>query len=212
MDAIAGLLQQIARREGIGAVLAEGIKHAAGQWGLEDIAVHVKGLEPAGYDPRALKGMGLAYATSDRGACHLRTTFYKLELSGMVPSEKIEGKAELLIEMEDRLTIFDTLVLCRFYRDFYVWEPLAQMVRAATGLATGGADLKQKARRIADLVRQFNLREGMGPEDERLTKALHRPLADTGKVITEDELESMLQDYCRLHGWESGFKTPSQAQ
>ncbi len=204
VDAIAELLHQIARRQGIGEVLAEGIKHAASQWGLEDIAVHVKGLEPAGYDPRALKGMGLAYATSDRGACHLRTTFYKLELSGMVPSEKIEGKAELLIEMEDRLTIFDTLVLCRFYRDFYVWEPLAQVVRAVTGLETGGADLKKKAHGIADLVRQFNLREGMQPEDERLTKALHRPLADSGKVITEEEMESMLSDYYRLHGWDEG--------
>ncbi len=206
VDGICDLLQKIARRQGIGEVLAEGIRPAAAQWGLEDIAVHVKGLEPAGYDPRALKGMALAYATSDRGACHLRTTFYKLELSGMVPPDKIEGKAELLIEMEDRLTIFDTLVLCRFYRDFYIWEPLAGVVRAVTGLETGGADLKKKAHRIADLVRQFNLREGMQPEDERLTKALHRPLADTGKVITEDELESMLEDYYRLHHWDEKGK------
>jgi aldehyde:ferredoxin oxidoreductase len=64
--------------------------------------------------------MGLAYATSDRGACHLRATFYKSELSGMISPEQIAGKAELFIEFEDRLTIFDILILCRFYRDFYV--------------------------------------------------------------------------------------------
>ena len=75
VDAIAELLHMIARREGIGDLLANGIRHAAKQWDLEDIAVHVKGMEPAGYDPRVLKGMGLAYATSDRGACHLRATF-----------------------------------------------------------------------------------------------------------------------------------------
>ncbi|MCK4331480.1 MAG: aldehyde ferredoxin oxidoreductase family protein, partial [Dehalococcoidia bacterium] len=71
-DEIAKLLNKVSRREGIGAILAEGIVHASKKWGLEDLAVHVKGLEPAGYDPRVLKGMGLAYATSDRGACHLR--------------------------------------------------------------------------------------------------------------------------------------------
>jgi aldehyde:ferredoxin oxidoreductase len=201
-DAIANLLQQIAGREGIGEVLSEGIKHAAKEWDLEDIAVHVKGMEPAGYDPRKLKGMGLAYATSDRGACHLRATFYKPELAGMIPPEQVEGKAELFLEFEDRLTIFDTLVLCRFYRDFYLWGPLEEIIQAATGLEVGEAVLREKAKAVATLIRRFNLREGMQPEDERLTKALHQPLTDTGQVITEDELEIMLKEYFRLHGWD----------
>jgi aldehyde:ferredoxin oxidoreductase len=202
VDAIAGLLQKIAGREGIGEVLSQGIKHAAQEWDLEDIAVHVKGMEPAGYDPRALKGMGLAYATSDRGACHLRATFYKPELAGMIPPEQIEGKAELFLEFEDRLTIFDTLVLCRFYRDFYQWGPLEEIIHAITGLEAGEAALREKAKEVATLIRRFNLREGMQPKDERLTKALHQPLTDTGKVITEEELEIMLKDYYRLHGWD----------
>jgi aldehyde:ferredoxin oxidoreductase len=202
VDAIANLLQKIAGREGIGEILSQGIKHAAKEWDLEDIAVHVKGMEPAGYDPRKLKGMGLAYATSDRGACHLRATFYKPELAGMIPPEQIEGKAELFLEFEDRLTIFDTLVLCRFYRDFYLWEPLKEIIHAVTGLEAGEAALRDKAKAIATLIRRFNLREGMQPEDERLTKALHQPLADTGQVITEDELEIMLKEYYRLHGWD----------
>ena len=74
VDSIAALLNKMARKEGIGATLAEGIKHTSKQWGLEDLAIHVKGLEPPSYDPRVLKGMGLAFATSDRGACHLRAT------------------------------------------------------------------------------------------------------------------------------------------
>ena len=202
VDAIANLLQKIAGREGIGEVLSQGIKHAAKEWDLEDIAVHVKGMEPAGYDPRKLKGMGLAYATSDRGACHLRATFYKPELTGMIPPEQIEGKAELFLEFEDRLTIFDTLVLCRFYRDFYLWGPLEKIIHAVTGLEAGEAALREKAKAVATLIRRFNLREGMQPEDERLTKALHQPLTDTGQVITEDELEIMLKEYYRLHGWD----------
>jgi aldehyde:ferredoxin oxidoreductase len=98
------------------------------------MAVHVKGLELAGYDPRALKGMGLSYVTSDRGACHLRATFYKPEISGMIPPDQIEGKAELFLDFEDRLTLFDTLILCRFYRDFYDWDQLAKMIYAVTGI------------------------------------------------------------------------------
>ena len=202
VDAIANLLQKIAGREGIGEVLSQGIKHAAKEWDLEDIAVHVKGMEPAGYDPRKLKGMGLAYATSDRGACHLRATFYKPELAGMIPPEQIEGKAELFLEFEDRLAIFDTLILCRFYRDFYLWNVLEDVIHIVTGLDAGEKALKEKARAIATRIRRFNLREGMQPEDERLTKALHQPLTDTGQVITEEQLEVMLKEYYLLQGWD----------
>jgi aldehyde:ferredoxin oxidoreductase len=202
VDGIATLLGMIARREGIGAVLSQGIRHAAQAWNLEDIAVHVKGLEPAGYDPRPLKGMGLAYGTSDRGACHLRATFYKPELSGMIPPDQIAGKAELFLEFESRLTVFDTLVLCRFYRDFYLWDKLEEVIRLVTGLDAGEKALKEKALAVADLIRRFNLREGLTPADDRLPPFLHRPLQDSGKVITEAEMETLLQDYYRLHGWD----------
>ena len=77
VDAMVGLLEDMAHRKGVGETLAKGIKSAAKEWGMEDQAIHVKGLEPAGYDPRVLKGMGLAYGTASRGACHLRATFYK---------------------------------------------------------------------------------------------------------------------------------------
>ena len=205
VDAIAELLQQMARREGVGEILSHGIKYAAKEWDLDDIAVHVKGMEPAGYDPRTLKGMGLAYATSDRGACHLRATFYKPELAGMIPPEQIKGKAEMFLDFEDRLAIFDTLILCRFYRDFYLWEVLEDIIHGVTGLEANEKFLKEKARAVATQIRRFNLREGMKPEDERLPKALHRALTDSGKVITEDELGIMLKEYYQLQGWgESG--------
>jgi len=210
VDAIAELLKMMARREGIGEVLSQGIKHAASQWGLEDIAVHVKGMEPAGYDPRSLKGMGLAYATSDRGACHLRATFYKPELAGMIPPEQIEGKAEMFLDFEDRLAIFDTLILCRFYRDFYLWDVLEDIIHKATGLDVGEAALKAKARAIATRIRQFNLREGMQPADERLPKALHQALTDTGQVITEEQLEVMLKEYYQLQGWDENGQIVEQ--
>ena len=202
-DGVAALLRLIAAREGIGAVLAEGLPYAAAQWDLEDIAVHVKGMEPAGYDPRPLKGMGLAYATSDRGACHLRATFYKPELSGMIDPGQVEGKAELFIDFEDRLTLFDTLILCRFYRDLYPWEALQEMLKALTGIDEDIAGLRRRAAAIATLTRRFNIREGLTPEDDRLPRQLHRRLEDSKQVVTEEEIHTMVQDYYRLRGWDA---------
>lgn len=201
VDAIAKLLNMIARREGIGNILAQGIKHAAKEWDLEDIAVHVKGMEPAGYDPRVLKGMGLAYTTSDRGACHLRATFYKPELSGMISPDQIEGKAELFVDFEDRLTIFDTLVLCRFYRDLYPWEVLEEIIHALTGIDSSKEALRARATSISTIIRRFNLREGLTSEDEWLPKRLFRKLEKSGHEIKPEELEHMLKDYYRLRGW-----------
>ena len=203
VDGTVRLLNDIAQRNGIGDILSQGIKKAASAWGLEDIAVHAKGMEPAGYDPRVLKGMGLAYATSDRGACHLRATFYKPELAGMIPPDQINEKADLFLDFEDRLTLFDTLTLCRFYRDMYTWEGLGEMIHALTGFDGDKTTLKNNARSVCNIVRQFNLREGLQPEDDRLPKGLYRQLKNTENPLTEAELETMLQDYYRLRGWDS---------
>jgi aldehyde:ferredoxin oxidoreductase len=202
VDGIADLLEKIAYRKGIGAVLAEGIRFAAKTWGLEDLAVHVKGMEPAGYDPRVLKGMGLGYAVSDRGACHLRATFYKPEISGMIKPDQIEGKAEMFVDFEDRLTLFDTLILCRFYRDLYTWERLGEIIRAVTGLPSGKQDLRAIADAVSTLIRRFNIREGLVRNDDCLSPALHRALEDSGKNITEDELAYMVREYYRHRGWD----------
>ncbi len=201
VDAIARLLEMIVKKEGVGEVLSRGIKHAAKQWELEDIAIHAKGMEPPGYDPRILKGMGLGYATSDRGACHLRATFYKPELVGMIPKEQIEGKAELFIDFEDRLTLFDTLILCRFYRDLYTWEGLGQVIHTVTGFDPDKASIRKIAGAVADIVRRFNLREGLTTEDDRLSKGFYRKLTNTDQMITEEELLQMIKEYYSLRGW-----------
>ncbi len=203
VDQIATLLKMISDREGIGEILANGIIPASEAWGLEDIAIHVKGMEPAGYDPRALKGMGLTFGTSPRGACHLRTTFYKPELSGIIPPEQTEDKAKLLIEYEDRLNIFDTLVLCRFYRDMYTWEELVPALRAVTGQPSSQADLQKVARTILNMTRAFNLQEGLTAEDDRLPKRIHKESLPSGKSLTADEMELMLSDYYRLREWDA---------
>jgi len=206
VDAIAGLLKKIATRQGIGDVLARGIRHAAQTWNMEDMAVHVKGLELPGYDPRVLKGSGLAFATADRGACHLRATFHNPEIKGMIAPEIIEGKAELLIDFEDRLTLMDTLILCRFYRDMYPWERLGEIIEMTTGLKQDKAALRERAAEISTLIRCFNIREGMKPEDDNLPKRFYKESLKSGHGIKKQELETMLQDYYNLRGWhKNGF-------
>ena len=202
VDDIAGLLKNMAYRKGIGEVLAKGIKAAAEKWGMEDQAIHVKGLEPPGYDPRVLKGMGLAYGSSDRGACHLRATFYKPELTGMIDPDQIKGKAAVFIEWEDRLTFFDTLILCRFYRDLCQWEELATIVEGTTGLKLSADDMRLIAASVTDNTRRFNIREGLQTEDDRLPKRFHTEALESGKVITRDEMEILLKEYYQSRGWD----------
>jgi len=202
VDGIAELLHKITRREGIGAILAEGVRHAAKEWGLEDMAVHVKGLEPPGYEPRVLKGMGLTYATGDRGADHLRATFYKAELSGMIDPDQVEGKAEMLIDFEDRHTLFDTLILCRFFRDIYHWERLSLIIKATTGMELDKPKLQKMALDVTNQAREFNLREGMTAADDTLPRRFFEErLEDSGKVFLKSDFDRMLSDYYKLKGW-----------
>jgi len=201
VDAIATLLNDIAHQKGIGELLSKGIRVAAKEWEMEDQAIHVKGLEPAGYDPRALKGMGLAYGTSDRGACHLRTTFYKPELSGLIEPEKIEGKAAMLAEWEDRLTIFDTLILCRFYRDLYQWEELSTILEGTTGMKLDKTGMRSIAANVSNSARKFNLREGLMPAHDQLPKRFHKEALEQGKIISEEEMKILLKDYYEARGW-----------
>ena len=204
VDRIAGLLHDISSKTGLGAVLAEGIRHAARTWDMEDVAIHVKGLDPAGYDPRILKGMGLACATSDRGACHLRSTFYKAELSKMIPMDQIEGKAKLFLEFEDRFNIHDALILCRFFRDIYWdWDNLLTIVEVTTGLKLDEKGLRKIAANIQDETRRFNLREGVTAKDDTLPKRFFdEPLGKQGKTISRADLQTMVRDYYALRGWD----------
>ncbi|MBC7233100.1 MAG: aldehyde ferredoxin oxidoreductase family protein [Chloroflexi bacterium] len=200
-EGVATLLRQIVNREGAGAILADGIVAASRAWNLEDLAIHVKGLEPAAYDPRVLKGMALAYATSPRGACHLRATFYKYELSGQIDADQVEGKAAMFVEIEDRMTMMDTLILCRFFRDLVPWEELQNIIRLTTGLDFDLPALRHIANEITTLARCFNVREGFGYADDLLPARFHDEPID-GHLITRAEFAMMLSDYYRLRGWD----------
>jgi aldehyde:ferredoxin oxidoreductase len=203
VDGIADVLIKIAYRKGVGEILSEGVRHAAEVWGMEEKAIHVKGLEPAGFDPRVLKGMGLAYATSDRGACHLRATFYKSELSGQIDPDQIKGKAKLFVDYEDKMTLFDALILCRFYRDLITWKDLQEIIKSTCGISLRKKSLKNMASGIINLARNFNQQEGVTKKEDKLPRRFFREvLQETGKAIQPEDLKFMLKEYYQLRGWD----------
>jgi len=196
-DRVAELLNLIAHRDGVGELFAQGIVNAAQALDMEDDAIHVKGLEPAGFDPRVLKGMGLAYATAARGACHLRTTFYKAELSGEFDRDRISGKAEALIDYEDRATLFDSMILCRFFRDLVMWEELQELIEVTTGRGVSREELAETAAHTTRLSREFNHREGLDERFDTLPKGFFKP-TEEGAVMSPEELDTMLAEYNEL--------------
>lgn len=210
VDGIAEVLNKIAYRKGVGRILSQGVRHAAEVWKMEDQAIHVKGLEPAGFDPRVLKGMGLAYATSDRGACHLRATFYKSELSGQIDPDRVKGKAALFVDYEDKMTLFDALILCRFYRDLITWEDLQEIIQSACNLSMKKKELKTLASGIINLTRTFNQREGVTQKEDKLPRRFFREvLQETGKAIQPRDMGFMLKEYYALRGWRLKTEDPN---
>lgn len=208
-EKIADLFFKIAKREGIGEVLSLGIKFAARMWDMEDVAIHVKGLEPAGYDPRYFYGMALTYATSDRGACHMRSTVFRAELQGLIPPREIEKKAEIMIDFEDRHIIQDSLIICRFYRDLYMWDEFSEIIEATLGLSFKKEELRSIASEIRNAVRLYNIREGISSSDDNLPRRFfEEPIGSAKLVIKRDEFEKMKRDYYKIRCWnENGEPT-----
>lgn len=195
-------LGKIAARDGTTEdALAGGIMEAARFLGMEDTAVHVKGMEPAGYDPRALKGMGLAYATSPRGACHLRATFYKPELGGLTQGLSPDEVAELFVDYENRLFLHDCLIMCRFYRDFLPWEHLQVMISELSGDPVGQ---EESAALIGDLltrIRRLNFAMGLSSDDDKLPSRFFEEALGTKPPLDRQEFATTLRSYYLRRGW-----------
>lgn len=213
-EAELALLEMIGEREGLGDLLAEGVRIAARRIGKgsERHAVHVKGMEPPAYDVRGIKGMALAFLTSTRGACHLRTCAYALELTGRfwkfedVDRFSYEGKGEEIKEMEDLMVIYDALGVCKFSRGHFFASGFLDLLEATTGIKYTEEELLTVGERINNLKQLFNLREGMKREDyvlpERITEEPIPEGESKGHLINIEEMNRMLEDYFNARGWE----------
>lgn len=210
-DGMTKAAEMIAYRKGLGDVMANGANAVAEYFGHPELAMTVKGQGIPAYDPRGLKGMGMGYATSNRGACHLRAYTPAAEL-GVMPfgSLKVDplewkGKGELVKIFQDVHAFSDSMDLCKFSAFAMGVDEYAAQYSAMVGVPFTGEDVLKTGERIYNLERYYNnqngFKEGSDYLPERFTT---EPSTMTGSEGHVCELDQMLEEYYKVRGWENG--------
>ncbi len=201
-EAARELIQEIATRETpLGNALADGIDAAAAEFGGDDLIPTVKGMDLSSYDPRGAETMALAYATSDRGACHRRARPVESEALGRSwPTDR--ARVAAVVGEQNRRAVLWSLIADDFLED--VLGDLGAEWLAAVGREYDRSELATVGERIWTLIRLFNVREGFDRRDDSLPDALYEPLEDgpaAGNAIDPAEFESLLDRYYQYRGW-----------
>jgi aldehyde:ferredoxin oxidoreductase len=210
-EALLQLIEKIGKREGIGEILADGVKVAAQKIDKdsEKLAQNIKGLEVTGYDLRCLKTAALGFAVSFRGADHNRSGAYTLDIAGKVDRMKSEkGRGKLVKDSEDIYALIDSFIICKNARGTLYKElaDLAKLFTLVTGYEMTPQELSLAGERINTLARLINIREGLSRKDDTLPwKVMNQPIPDDGpakgSVVTQQELDLLLDDYYQARGW-----------
>lgn len=205
------LLEMIARREGFGDILAQGVKRIAARYGADDLAVHVNGLEPSAHDPRAASGMAVVYATSPRGACHMQGDMYMVDMGLTIPEAgifpggrfKTRGKSQIVANLQNWRTLYNSAIMCVFVNP--TAPTLVKLLADATGWSSDIVWWLRTGERIFDLKRAFNNRLGLQRGNDRLPERMLIPMANGSRGRTP-KMEMLLEEYyaCRDWDWETG--------
>jgi aldehyde:ferredoxin oxidoreductase len=209
-EGIIRMIHLIGQRQGSAFLWGEGVKRIAEEIGgdSESFAIHVKGLEMPAYDPRGSTGIALAYATSDRGACHLRSWPIGAELLSAeerIDPFSMEFKAEFVKSQQDLFTIINSSVTCLFTIFSLSLRHIVQFLHTVTGIESFSSpeEVLRIGERTNNLVRLFNLREGLTMKEDSLpNRFLTEPLKEgpcRGRVV---DLETMLKEYYFVRGWD----------
>jgi aldehyde:ferredoxin oxidoreductase len=216
-DVLVDLVKKTAYREGVGNELAEGSRILAGKYGDPETAIHVKGLELPAYDPRGAMGHALGYATSNRGGCHLTGYLAAMEIFNApkkIPRFTVEGKPDLLVLKQNQSVIEDSLVNCKFSGYALGFDFHSRFVTAITGCDFNITRLLLIGERVYNLERLFNIKAGVGSEEDKLPKRfLDEPFTEglsKGRVVP---IKEMLAGYYRVRGWdENGVPKPKKLE
>ncbi|HPQ43236.1 MAG TPA: aldehyde ferredoxin oxidoreductase family protein [Syntrophales bacterium] len=205
-EAMIKLIDMIGERKGFGDVLAEGSYRLAEKYGHPELAMTSKKMEMSGYDPRGLKEKGLGYATSNRGACHMRGRTFGQE---MVDRFDYKDRAALLMGGQDYLTVLDSCGVCCLIRGVVKVENMLPIIEAATGAGYDAKSLMKAGERIWNVERLFNQKAGLTSADDSLPKRmLTEPMPEgpsKGQVV---ELNKMITEYYTVRGWNSDGSIP----
>jgi len=208
-EALLQVIKKIAYREGIGDLLAEGVKNASMKLGKgsEHFAMHNKGLELPGYDVRGLKACALGFMTSTRGGCHLRSSMYDFDVKGKVDRFRADRElGKMVKDREDLWSIMDSLILCKFIRNVCgTPDRLADLYTLVTGIKASTEDMQRAGERIYNLEKAYNVREGWTKKDDYPPpRVMKDPITDgvaKGQLVRQDEFEMMLDAYYEARGW-----------
>jgi len=198
-EALCAISELTARGEGFGKDIAMGSRRLTAKYNHPDLSMSVKGQEFAAYDGRSMQGMGLAYATSNRGACHLRADPYGHDFE----STEIAGKAAVVKSSQDEVSFIDSSGLCLFPGGCgWTLDDYRTLVAAACDGEWSEERMQLTGERIWNIERQFNLRAGLGKKDDTLPRRiLEEPATSgTGKGLV-CRLDEMLPEYYQLRGW-----------
>ncbi len=204
-EALVTLTELTAKGEGFGKEIGLGSKRLCEKYGHPDLSMTVKGQEFPAYDARGIQGMGLTYATSNRGACHLRSYTVASEVMG-IPEKTdplvTEGKAGLVKAFQDATAVVDSSGLCVFVTFAWSMEDIGPQIQAACEGDWSIDNLLLMGERIWNLERNFNLAAGMTAKDDTLPKRLLKEAAKTGPAKGRvNDLGKMLPEYYELRGW-----------
>lgn len=203
--ALARLAEMTARGEGFGKVIGLGSKRLCEKYGHPELSMSVKGQEFPAYDSRGIQGMGLAYATSNRGACHLRGYTVASEVLGIpvkTDPHTTEGKPALVKAFQDATAVFDSAGICIFTSFAWSLADVQPQLQAACEGDWSMDKLHQVGERIWNMERQFNLAAGLTAKDDNLPPRLTSEPAKTGPAKgLVNQLDKMLPEYYQLRGW-----------
>jgi aldehyde:ferredoxin oxidoreductase len=203
--ALCELAEMTTKSEGFGKEIGQGSKRLCEKYGHPELSMSVKGQEFPAYDARGIQGMGLTYATSNRGACHLRSYTVASEILGIpVKTDPLvaEGKPELVMAFQDATAAFDSAGICIFTSFAWGLADVAPQVAAACGPEFTLENLAKIGERIWNMERDFNNRAGFTAKDDNLPPRLLNEAAKTGpaKGLTS-KLPEMLPKYYEVRGW-----------
>ncbi|MBP7687933.1 MAG: aldehyde ferredoxin oxidoreductase family protein [Thermoflexales bacterium] len=205
-DLLASTLEDMGYRRGLGNELTDGSLRFATKYGLPELSMSAKGMEMPAYDPRGMQGQGLLYATSNRGACHMRGNMLGLEVLGLpklIDRFQVQGKSSYVILHQNASAMIDSLVICKFTNMGVAEEYFARVLTAVTGLKYSTNDLIKTGERVWNLERLYNLREGFTRKEDTLPpRLLNEAVPDGPSKGWVNKLEPMLNEYYRARGWD----------
>ncbi len=205
VEALLTLVELTAKGEGFGKEIGQGSKRLCEKYGKPELSMSVKGQEFPAYDPRGIQGMGLSYATSNRGGCHLRGYTVASEILG-IPEKTdpltTDGKAGLVKAFQDATAAVDSTGTCVFTTFALTLDDIAPEVDAACEGDWSADKMVEVGERIWNLERKYNLNAGFTAADDTLPKRILKDAAKTGPASGKvNDLGKMLPEYYQLRGW-----------